>query len=130
MNELRRVLVTSAHDRHPDHVAVALSARAAVTAAGQVSLYEYPVWQRVPAINVARQAVQALSVRNDTPEASPVLVPRLVRTDGFRCSKRRALKAYESQLPYFPVGFTEDFMLPYETFTHIRFPGRVDGSVR
>jgi LmbE family N-acetylglucosaminyl deacetylase len=129
-NEPRQVLVTSAHDRHPDHVAVALSARAAVAAAGQVSLYEYPVWQRVPAINVVRRAVQAMWVRDSSQEASPMAVPRLVRTDGFMGSKRRALEMYESQLPHFPVGFTQDFMLPYEAFTEIRFPGRVDGSRR
>jgi LmbE family N-acetylglucosaminyl deacetylase len=125
-NEPRQVLVTSAQDRHPDHVAVALSARAAVAAAGQVALYEYPIWQRVPAINVARRAMQAMLMRDDSKQASPMPVPRLVRTDGFVARKECALEVYESQLPHFPIGFTQDFMLAYEAFTQIRFPGRSD----
>jgi LmbE family N-acetylglucosaminyl deacetylase len=126
VNEPQQVLVTSAHDRHPDHVAVALAARAAVAAAGQfVSLYEFPIWQRVPAINVARQAVQAISVRADSRAIPSLPVPRLVRTDGFIGSKRRALEAYESQLPHLPIGFIDDFLMPYEAFTEIRVPGQV-----
>jgi LmbE family N-acetylglucosaminyl deacetylase len=123
----RQLLVTSAHDRHPDHVAVALAARAAVAKPGpSVSLLEYPIWQRAPAITVARQAVRAMSLRGDSRRASPVPVPRLVSSDGFLGSKRRALDAYASQLPHLPVGFVEDFMLPYEAFTEIRVPGRAD----
>lgn len=120
INAPQQVFVTSAHDRHPDHVAVALAARAAVAAAGQLLLHEYPVWQRFPAATVVRHAARAMSVRDRSRGPRPLPVPRLVRTDGFIGVKRRALDVYESQLPHLPVGFLEDFMLPHEAFTEIR----------
>ena len=42
--------------------------------------------------------------------------PRLVRTDGFLEQKRSAIDSSASQLPHFPVGFVEDFLLPFEAF--------------
>jgi LmbE family N-acetylglucosaminyl deacetylase len=102
----QQVLVTSARDRHPDHAAVAHAVRAAATA-GDVGVYEYAVWQRVPALTVARAGRR----------------PLLVSSSGFVDRKEAAIAAYESQLPHFPAGFVEDFLLPFETFTQVVAPG-------
>jgi hypothetical protein len=48
--------------------------------------------------------------------------PRLVRSAGFLDRKARAMASYESQLPHFPVGFLDDFLLPFESFMQIRPP--------
>ncbi len=101
-----QVLVTSAQDRHPDHVAVALAARAAAASAGGVGVYEYAVWQRVPALTVARSRRR----------------PLLVSSGGFVEQKRASIGAYESQLPHFPPGFVDDFLLPFETFAQVVAP--------
>jgi LmbE family N-acetylglucosaminyl deacetylase len=102
----QQVLVTSAQDRHPDHVAVALAARAAAVSAGDVGVYEYAVWQRVPALTAARSRRR----------------PLLVSSEGFVEHKRAAIGAYESQLPHFPPGFVDDFLLPFEAFTEVVAP--------
>lgn len=98
-----QVFVTSTHDRHHDHRAVAQ----AVTSATQyhapsVPVLEYPIWQRIPAINAMRGLT---STR-----------PLLVSTEGFLHRKRDAVSAYKSQLPHFPIGFLDDFTLPFEAF--------------
>ena len=101
-----QVLVTSARDRHPDHAAVARAVGAAATTARGVGVYEYAVWQRVPAMTVARSGRR----------------PLLVSSSDFSERKQAALAAYESQLPHFPRGFVEDFLLPFETFTEVVAP--------
>jgi LmbE family N-acetylglucosaminyl deacetylase len=119
----QQMLVTSVNDRHPDHVAVGRAARAAVNRCNRPPrLYEYPIWQRIPAMNAVRDAARAVAAGgNRFPR--PIARPRLVRTDEFRNAKQQAITAYESQLPHFPVGFVEDFLLPYESFTEIVVTG-------
>ena len=113
-----QVLVTSHSDRHPDHVAAARTARTVVPHAGRaVKLYEFPIWQRFPALTFARSA--AGGVRNRAGGARPHGRPILVRTDAFLAAKERAIQAYESQLEHFPLGFTEDFLLPFESFIEV-----------
>lgn len=102
-----QVMVTSTNDRHPDHVAAAWATHSAVSRyAPRVPVLEYPIWQRVPALNILR----------GLPSARPVLVS----TQGFLQQKREALDAYQSQLPHFPIGFVEDFAQPFETFVPAR----------
>jgi hypothetical protein len=36
--------------------------------------------------------------------------------DGYLETKHGAIQAYASQLDHFPLGFTEDFLLPFECF--------------
>lgn len=113
-----RVLVTSVHDRHPDHAAVGHAAREAVVRAKvETRLYEYPIWQRVPAVTVVRDMAATVRVRGRGGHRSRG--PQLVRTDPFLGVKRRAIAAYQSQLPHLPVGFVEDFLLSYESFTEV-----------
>ncbi len=102
----QQVLVTSSQDRHPDHVAVALAARAAAASVDGVRVYEYAVWQRVPALTAARSRRR----------------PLLVRSGRFVEQKRAAVEAYESQLDHFPQGFVRDFLLPFEAFTEVVAP--------
>jgi hypothetical protein len=86
-----------------------------------VQVHEYPIWQRVPALTFARDAaLGALSKRAGG--GGRFLRPRLVRTEGFLDRKETAIGVYESQLPHFPVGFLEDFLLPFEAFTQILLP--------
>lgn len=116
----QQVLVTSVNDRHPDHEATGRAARTVMARFNRPpTLFEYPIWQRVPAVNVARDATRAAMTRRSDRSPRPIARPRLVRTDAFLPAKQRAIAAYESQLPHFPVGFVEDFLLPYESFTEI-----------
>ena len=112
-----QVLVTSVADRHPDHAATARAARDLLGPATSTRLYEYPIWQRVPALVACRNFVSR------PPRAAvgvhPVTRPTLVPTGGFRAAKARAIAAYESQLPHFPTGFVDDFLLPFESFTEV-----------
>ena len=113
-----QVLVTSLIDRHPDHAAAARAARTVVPRAGLgTKLYEFPIWQRFPAIGFARSAVRGAGSRpGDTqPRGRPILVP----TDPFLLAKQRAIRAYKSQAEHFPQGFIEDFLLPFESFAEI-----------
>jgi LmbE family N-acetylglucosaminyl deacetylase len=113
-----QVLVTSRSDRHPDHVAAAGAARAVVPHAGrEVRLYEFPIWQRLPAFTCARGAAQGVWDRSGAPQ--PRGRPMLVRTDDYLTLKERAIRAYESQLDHFPLGFREDFLLPFEMLVEI-----------
>lgn len=100
-----QVMVTSASDRHPDHVAVAQATRRTVSRfAPSVPLLEYSIWQRVPALSIVRAGASER--------------PVLVYTRGFLQSKLEAIAAYESQMPYFPLGFVDDFALPFESFRY------------
>jgi hypothetical protein len=82
-----------------------------------VKLYEFPIWQRFPALTFARSAARGgWEARG---EAQPQGRPILVRTDDFLALKGQAIRAYESQLDHFPLGFLEDFSLPFETFVHV-----------
>jgi LmbE family N-acetylglucosaminyl deacetylase len=120
----RQVLVTSASDRHADHAAAALAVRLAVSrCTGPVQLYEYPIWQRVPALTAARDATRG-AVSRQGGRGGQVLRPRLVRSGGFLDRKTTAMASYESQLPHFPVGFLDDFQLPFESFMQILPPQR------
>jgi LmbE family N-acetylglucosaminyl deacetylase len=117
-----QVLVTSADDRHPDHVAVAMAARTAVARSRErPALYEYPIWQRVPALNFARGALLAGRTPSAAQPPQSAGRPRYVRAQEFLVVKQQALGAYESQLPHFPLGFIDDFLLPFESFTEIAF---------
>lgn len=109
--EVARVFVTSARDRHPDHRAVARATRAATARVPRApELLEYPIWQRAAGISAARDVLGGGAGR-------AARRPRLVRAEGFLDAKRRAVAAYASQLPHLPVGFVEDFLVGYETFT-------------
>jgi LmbE family N-acetylglucosaminyl deacetylase len=111
-----QVLVTSITDRHPDHRCVALAARRAVVDVGAAgtgpALFEYAIWQRVPAIAIARAAARSRSRGN-------IPAPIRVTTDGFLGAKTSAINAYRSQLPHFPPGFIDDFLLPFECFVEV-----------
>jgi LmbE family N-acetylglucosaminyl deacetylase len=112
-----QVLVTSTKDRHPDHSAVGRALRA-TTRDASIELFEYAIWQRVPALAVASDALRSARPNQGSRAAGrPSWRPRLVRTDGFLEEKRAAIDSYASQLPHFPVGFVEDFLLPFEAFT-------------
>ncbi len=118
LTDPEQVLVTSASDRHPDHVAVARATRAAVLrGAPGAQLFEYPIWQRIPALTVARDAL-----RGGGRAEGRIRRPRLVRADGYLDRKKAALDLYESQLPHFPAGFIADFLRPVEAFTEIVLP--------
>lgn len=115
-----QVLVTSVRDRHPDHVAVARSTRAALSPLARPPvLYEYPIWQRVPALMVALEAARAGRGRRREGAPRAVARPRLVQAGEFLAKKSRAISAYESQLPHFPVGFVDDFLLAHESYWEI-----------
>lgn len=112
---VEQVLVTSAHDRHPDHAATAVATRAAVALVDPVpALFEFPIWQRLPAWTVVRGLVRSRFTGAQT--ASEARRPRLVRVDQFAVSKDAAMRAYESQLPHFPEGFLRDFRRSREVF--------------
>jgi LmbE family N-acetylglucosaminyl deacetylase len=111
-----QVLVTSTKDRHPDHSAVGRALRA-TTRDPSIEFFEYAIWQRVPALTVAGDALRSARPNHDGRAAGrPSWRPRFVRTDGFLEQKRSAIDSYASQLPHFPVGFVEDFLLPFEAF--------------
>ncbi len=118
--EPARVLVTSLDDRHPDHCAAARATRAAaVRCARPPAVYEYPIWQRFPARTVARDAVRLVRGGRRSRSAWGARRPALVRTAGFLDAKRGAIAAYQSQLPYLPVGFVEDFLTAHESFVRV-----------
>ncbi len=117
-----QVLVTSASDRHPDHAAAARAVRTAASRCEDpVQVFEYPIWQRVPALTAARDAARGAASRR-AGRGGPLSRPRLVSSEGFHDRKATAMAAYESQLPHFPVGFLDDFRLPFEPFLEVRLP--------
>ena len=112
-----RVLVTSRDDRHPDHSTAAAATRAAAARCAQPpAVYEYAIWQRVPALVIARRAGRLLLAGGRGRREWRDRRPRLVRTAGFLETKRAAIAAYDSQLPHLPVGFVEDFLGGHESF--------------
>lgn len=121
--DVSQVMVTSLRDRHPDHATVA---EATVDTVDRyfpaVRLYEYAVWQRLPALTAARDL--GLSALGAQPGSQrPVRTrPHLVSTEGFLNVKRQAMSEYQSQLPHFPTGFVDDFFLMFESFTGVRLP--------
>lgn len=103
-----QVMVTSCHDRHPDHAVVGRATRDAVERLhDRPRLLEYPVWQRIPAALYLRRGADRISG------------PRLCRSGGYLDQKRAAVAAYRSQLPHFPAGWVEDFLQPFEHFTQV-----------
>ncbi len=115
-----QVLVTSSRDRHPDHTSVAQATMAALSRSEiPAHLYEYPIWQRVPAWAVLRDIATDAGSRWTHGANAPRGRPRLASTDGFLAQKREAIGVYTSQLPHFPVGFVDDFLLPYEEFADV-----------
>lgn len=86
------VLATSEHDPHPDHAALGVAARRALSGTG-TRLLAYPIWQWT------RPGAWFRTVR-----ASPRA--EAVRIDGYVERKRQALASYQSQLAR-PVDTTE-----------------------
>lgn len=116
-----QVLVTSAADRHPDHAAVGLAARRAI---GRLDiaprLLEYPIWQRVPALLFVRRRSPRAGTGAPAPESAISGQPRLSQSGAFLTQKKAAIAAYASQLPHFPAGWVNDFLLPFEHFAEIQ----------
>lgn len=120
-----QVMVTSSMDRHPDHAVLGQVARL-LAERGDIhgELYEYAIWQRMPAVSTARAAVRSVAGRRHGQDegrwASMARQrPRIVRTGPFLQAKREAVAEYASQLPHFPVGFVDDFLQPFEVFTPV-----------
>ena len=61
-----QVLVTSTKDRHPDHSAVGRALRA-TTRDASIDLFEYAIWQRVPAFTVAGDAIRSAASESGRP---------------------------------------------------------------
>jgi len=121
---LDHVVVTSVADRHPDHRALGVAARMLLdTGEMRGELYEYAIWQRVPAAVVVAQLVRRAVGRGGSLRARVSSArPRLVSTNGQIERKASAVNAYESQLALLPVGFVEDFLQQSEVF--VRVPQR------
>lgn len=114
------VLVTSAQDRHPDHVAVAMAARSVLSRrCCTMTLYEYGIWQRVPALAIAGNLLSVGPRRPQRSGARALVRPRIVQTGAFINKKQAALLQYKSQIPHFPVGFVNDFLGPFEPYVRI-----------
>lgn len=110
-----QVMVTSTLDRHPDHSTVGLAARAAVSRLAEPPiLLEYPIWQRVPALPFLRRRL----ARTRSAEGASAQ-PLLCRAGDFLVQKKEAIAAYESQLPHFPAGWVDDFLVPFEHFAEV-----------
>lgn len=116
--QVSQVMVTSRQDRHPDHAAVAQAAREVLTRYfPEVRLYEYAVWQRLPALTLTLNFVRAVLSPRSSPTSSVAARPHVVSTHGFLGVKHEAMAAYESQMPHFPLDFLRDFFLAFETFS-------------
>ncbi len=103
------VLVTGEDDPHEDHAVLGAAARRALTGTG-VRLLAYPIWQFDRPTRLFRHL-------------RPGAKPEIVRTDGYRVRKRRAVAAYPSQMAADdddPEGlkprFLPNFDGPYEMF--------------
>lgn len=128
------VFVTSAMDRHPDHAATAKAARAACASRDPAPrLFEYPIWQRVPAASGLRGMLRDTSPR-DAKEQSGRLQrlrrarPWLLATDNFLAVKRDAIDAYPSQVPLLPPGFVADLLGPDEIFFPVNLDDKSESS--
>lgn len=120
-----QVFVTSALDRHPDHAALGRAVRRLFESSvvnGQ--LFEYPIWQRVPAWSLMVGILRGSGWRRALQQR-----PRLVSTDGFLRVKRDAVGSYVTQLGVLPVGFVDDFLQSVEVFVPFEpSAGRVGGD--
>jgi LmbE family N-acetylglucosaminyl deacetylase len=112
------VLVTAENDPHEDHALVGAATRRALAGSG-IRLLTYPIWQFDRPMRLWQQW------RGGRPE--------LVRTDGYRERKRRAVGAYRSQMAARnddPEGlrpnFLPNFDRPYELFFPVAVPARDD----
>jgi LmbE family N-acetylglucosaminyl deacetylase len=120
----QQIFVTSTMDRHPDHAALGRAARNLVDdGIFSGDLFEYPIWQRIPAFSTTLGSLRS-SVDRVGPPRSPRqflagLRPLLIRTDGYLQFKSHALAAYSSQLPHFPIGFLDDFLQQFEVFVAV-----------
>ncbi len=115
-----QVMVTSALDRHPDHSTVGLAAREAVSRMQEPpTLLEYPIWQRIPALPFLRRRFANMRPAGGTGPADASARPQLCWSETFLMQKKEAIAAYESQLPHFPAGWVEDFLLPFEHFAEV-----------
>jgi LmbE family N-acetylglucosaminyl deacetylase len=110
------VLVTGEDDPHEDHAVLGAATRRALSGTG-ARMLTYPIWQFDRPTRLVRHLRRGLR-------------PELVRTDGYRDAKRRAVAAYPSQMAGHdddPEGlkpsFLPNFDGPYEMF----FPVPVDG---
>lgn len=115
-----QVMVTSTLDRHPDHSTVGLAAREAVSRMQEPpTLLEYSIWQRIPALPFLRRRLARRRPADDAGLTSVSAQPRLCRSETYLTQKKEAIAAYESQLPHFPAGWVEDFLLPFEHFAEV-----------
>jgi LmbE family N-acetylglucosaminyl deacetylase len=92
------VLVTSAHDPHPDHAALGRSAHRALSGTS-TRLLTYPIWQW------DRPGAVVRMVRRAGP-------PEFVRAEGVLARKARAMGAYASQLTDFDATNPDAGMSP------------------
>ncbi len=114
------VLVTAENDPHEDHAVVGAATRRALAGTG-IRLLTYPVWQFDRPVRLWHEW------RRGRPE--------LVRTDGYRERKRRAVAAYPSQMAARnddPEGLRPNFLPnfdgPYELFFPVLVPPVADGG--
>lgn len=116
------VLVTGENDPHEDHAVVGAATRRALAGTG-VRLLAYPLWQYDRPLRLLRQLRRGLR-------------PELVRTDGYRERKRRAIAAYPSQMAAGnddPEGLRPNFLPNFDTSYEMFFPvptgvGSADGA--
>jgi len=120
------VAVTSVHDAHPDHQALALAARAAIARAGlKQALYEYPIWywERLPWIHRPSGLVAALWHFFRDPVVELLRQPPLrVQTAGYLDRKRAAIEAHASQINPFPPESGSGPLLPPDFIRHFFQP--------
>lgn len=117
-----QVFVSSAFDRHRDHAALGRTVRGLLERSTVAPrLFEYAVWQRVPAWSLGVGAVRTLGWRD-----ARKLRPQAVSTHGFLDAKRDAIAAYSTQMTVLPPGFVEDFLQPVELFVPVPVEARVD----
>lgn len=119
-----QVLVTSVDDRHPDHSTLGHAARIAVDSGDLCGeLYEYAIWQRVPAAALLTRATRdAWRQSGSWRKRLSAVRPQLVSTRGHLDQKRTAIAAYESQASVLPLGFVEDFLQRSEVFVRAPKP--------
>ena len=104
------VLVTAEDDPHEDHAIVGTATRRALAGTG-IRLLTYPIWQ------FDRPVLLWHEWRRGRPE--------LVRTDGYRDRKRRAVAAYPSQMAARnddPEGLRPNFLRNFDRPFELFFP--------
>jgi LmbE family N-acetylglucosaminyl deacetylase len=122
------LLVTSAVDRHPDHIALGHAIRSlAPTLPTGCRVAEYPVWSWVvgPWSPRGERWSKAWSIIGDPLSTFAGGRPELVRTSGYLERKQQAIEAYCSQTsdlvggvgsPALADDFLTDFLQPFEVF--------------